>query len=354
MIGINTLTVLYLTGLAALGQALIYFLLLGRSPAHEQRAWLGYQVLMGLGLIGLAAGITGEPLDFYVIAVLLILGGYWARSLALAMVLGAPWTKRAPALGLGVIIFVGILFTWCHSLGAPLGSLETILLLPLGVASGLTAKYVWDQPVAMRSVPMRLMVYILCLECGVYGMLAMGALAGLGQDYVQPQAMIFAWVVLLNFVIQLVMPMLWMIYCALEKQVIFAGLLGGVSRSAPIATKSRVSSKPVSESTVATAITTDVVKPVSRVTASAESHLTAKELEVLRLVVLGQKNKQIAEALQISEASVKVHKSRMTSKLGVKTLPELAAALAHLGEVSSAIPLEAPTLKVESKIGHEE
>ena len=41
----------------------------------------------------------------------------------------------------------------------------------------------------------------------------------------------------------------------------------------------------------------------------------------------GKKNKEIAEILNISEVSVKVHKSRMINKLGVKTLPELTAAL---------------------------
>lgn len=45
--------------------------------------------------------------------------------------------------------------------------------------------------------------------------------------------------------------------------------------------------------------------------------LTARELDVLRLIVLGNSNKEIGEGLHISEATVKTHINNILSKLGV-------------------------------------
>src|SRR5205085_4669975 len=56
--------------------------------------------------------------------------------------------------------------------------------------------------------------------------------------------------------------------------------------------------------------------------------LTARELEVLRLVAEGRSNGQIAEELFISRKTASVHVSNILAKLGVSTRIE-AAALAH-------------------------
>lgn len=50
----------------------------------------------------------------------------------------------------------------------------------------------------------------------------------------------------------------------------------------------------------------------------AEPELTRREEEVLRLLVQGRPNRQIAEALGLDEASIKAHLSRLMRKLGVK------------------------------------
>ena len=47
------------------------------------------------------------------------------------------------------------------------------------------------------------------------------------------------------------------------------------------------------------------------------THLTRRELEVLRLIVEGKQNKQIASALGISEKTVKTHCSRLFQRIGV-------------------------------------
>ena len=51
--------------------------------------------------------------------------------------------------------------------------------------------------------------------------------------------------------------------------------------------------------------------------------LTNRERDVLRQVLTGQLNKQIAATLSISEATVKQHRAQVMEKLGVRSVPEL-------------------------------
>jgi len=51
--------------------------------------------------------------------------------------------------------------------------------------------------------------------------------------------------------------------------------------------------------------------------------LTARETQVMHLVVSGLLNKQIAADLGTVEKTIKVHRGRMMSKLGVRTVADL-------------------------------
>jgi RNA polymerase sigma factor (sigma-70 family) len=51
--------------------------------------------------------------------------------------------------------------------------------------------------------------------------------------------------------------------------------------------------------------------------------LTAREREVLDMVVEGRHNREIAEALAISPRTVEVYRARMMEKLHVRRLPDL-------------------------------
>jgi two-component system response regulator FixJ len=53
------------------------------------------------------------------------------------------------------------------------------------------------------------------------------------------------------------------------------------------------------------------------------STLTAREMEVLQQVVQGKLNKQIAWDLGIHERTVKLHRTAITTKLGVQSTAEL-------------------------------
>jgi len=66
--------------------------------------------------------------------------------------------------------------------------------------------------------------------------------------------------------------------------------------------------------------------------------LTAREREVLLLVVRGKMNKQIAAALGIHERTVKLHRTAITSKLGVHSVAQLAVLTSE-----AKLAIDAPT-----------
>ena len=55
---------------------------------------------------------------------------------------------------------------------------------------------------------------------------------------------------------------------------------------------------------------------------SPAEHLTAREVEVLRLVALGKGNKEVAALLNVSEHTVKFHVSSVLAKLGARSRTE--------------------------------
>ena len=61
------------------------------------------------------------------------------------------------------------------------------------------------------------------------------------------------------------------------------------------------------------------------------SKLTERELEVFKYVVTGMLNKQIAQELNITEHTVKLHRGKITEKLGVKSVAELVLIAEKLG-----------------------
>ncbi|MGL6041042.1 MAG: response regulator transcription factor, partial [Deefgea sp.] len=59
--------------------------------------------------------------------------------------------------------------------------------------------------------------------------------------------------------------------------------------------------------------------------------LTPREREVMKLILTGRLNKQIADDLSISMKTVEVHRARILEKMQVKTAMELAARLRDAG-----------------------
>ena len=59
--------------------------------------------------------------------------------------------------------------------------------------------------------------------------------------------------------------------------------------------------------------------------------LTARERDVMALVVSGWLNKQVARDLGISEITVKAHRGRVMRKMKARSLPDLVRMAARLG-----------------------
>ena len=55
----------------------------------------------------------------------------------------------------------------------------------------------------------------------------------------------------------------------------------------------------------------------------AEDHLTAREIEVLRLIALGHTSAEVATALALSPRTVETHRARIHKKLGLTTRAEI-------------------------------
>lgn len=66
-----------------------------------------------------------------------------------------------------------------------------------------------------------------------------------------------------------------------------------------------------------------------------EARLTAREREVMALVVEGLLNKQIASELGITEITVKIHRGRVMQKMEADSLPELVRMFERLKTVSA-------------------
>jgi len=60
--------------------------------------------------------------------------------------------------------------------------------------------------------------------------------------------------------------------------------------------------------------------------------LSRREREVMRLVITGLMNKQIAAELGISQITVKAHRGRMMRKMKARSLAELVKIASHLGQ----------------------
>jgi FixJ family two-component response regulator len=66
--------------------------------------------------------------------------------------------------------------------------------------------------------------------------------------------------------------------------------------------------------------------------------LTSRESEVLRQVIAGRLNKQIAWSLGAAEKTIKVHRARMMEKMGLRSVAELVRVSQRAGIEPDAVP----------------
>jgi DNA-binding NarL/FixJ family response regulator len=81
-----------------------------------------------------------------------------------------------------------------------------------------------------------------------------------------------------------------------------------------------------------------VARPEQLPAPSGLDELTARELEVLRLVARGDNNREIAQALQLSPLTAKTHVSRILAKLGARDRVQLVVIAYQAGLVETQAP----------------
>ena len=108
-----------------------------------------------------------------------------------------------------------------------------------------------------------------------------------------------------------------------------AGAVGHLLKDArPDVLLASIRSAAVGDMTLAPTVAT---KLVQRVAMPTQHSLTARELEVLELLAEGMANKEIANQLVVSEATVKTHLVHIFTKLGVDTRTAAVAAAVDRG-----------------------
>lgn len=326
MASLQSVTIIYLVGLICLFQAGVHFLALNPNKELSQKAWVTYSALMGISLIWLVGVQTETERYFPIFAFLLVLFAQLARFTALSQSFGRAIQKKPLIMSIAGIFAIVFLYKWSQFLGAPLGSLETIVLLPIAASSCITAWYAGSLSNQKKYFSMTWLSRVLWIEAAIFVCLALGALAGMGQDYVDLNSGVILTLSLAVLFLQLGIYMLWFIHCAEKTSHVFRASEDQLKLFSKKTSAKSTQETPLEGETIKTKAKAKS-KLTNRAEEATESALTTKEMDVLKLVVTGSKNKEIADSLGISEASVKVHKSRMTSKLGVKTIPELKDAL---------------------------
>ena len=80
--------------------------------------------------------------------------------------------------------------------------------------------------------------------------------------------------------------------------------------------------------------------------------LTAREIQVLRLIVMGKSNKEIGSSLDVTEGTIKVHVNHILAKLGVCGRVEAVLVAAQRGFVPLMESLQDPAREIISRDGH--
>jgi DNA-binding NarL/FixJ family response regulator len=80
----------------------------------------------------------------------------------------------------------------------------------------------------------------------------------------------------------------------------------------------------VLDSSVTECVFNNIISPAEK-TSTEETHLSARETYILQMVSLGKSNKEIAEALKISEKTVRNYISNIFKKLNVSNRTEAAS-----------------------------
>lgn len=345
MFNFDNATTLTLTGLICIGYGLIQLVLFSKR-GMPVAVWSASQLLMGVGLIGVLY-LNKLPLsNQWIMAALCILVSALVNLSAISIRAGYPLPKKPTLICLGGVFLVGMLFEFSRGVGAPLGSLEAILLAPLAATYIYTAWFSGSEGKLTGSK----YIYVISGIYWVKGLfvsgLTLGALAAVGEQYIIVTSDIVNVISLVYLLSAILNNMTWSIQISEDlllnqtKPYKSTSIESTVSQSINVDDASSKESKPSKEKKISNRapspdiqfLNVDSLSKTEKL--SLLDKLTDKEKEVCILVAEGKKNQEIAELLNSSESSVKVHKSRLTAKLGVKRPEDLKKLISVDAEVS--------------------
>ena len=338
MLPLDNVTTIHITGLISIAFALMQ-LILFRKKGLSVYLWSAGNLLLGVGYIVTLFNLVGPIAVLLGSLIVLSAFGLWS---------GYALPKKASLICLGGVVVTATLFHFSRIFGAPLGSLETILLAPVSAILIYTG---WFAGVQARKTGSKY-IYFLSIAFWLQGIfmsaLTLGALAAKGDDYVVVTSEVVYWTSLINLVVTLVLNISWSLQIS-EDLIIYSGN-NSFPRSDNKVKDSGISGnkiinetrKPVKEKKVAekselvksNSINPDFLNETEKL--SLLEKLTDKERDVFFLAAEGKKNGEIATILNSSESSVKVHRSRMTGKLGMKKPEDLKKLITKLPETQES------------------
>jgi DNA-binding CsgD family transcriptional regulator len=358
MLPLDNVTTIYLTGFIAIAFAVTQ-LILFRKKGFSAYLWAAGYLLMGLGYIVTLLNISDPLPHTWVAGPIAVLLGSLVTLSSLGIWSGYTLPKKASLICLGGVALTATLFHFSRLFEAPLGSLEAILLAPVSATLIYSGWFAGVQALKTRSKYIYLISGVFWVQGVFMALLTLGALAAKGGDYIVVTSEVVYWTSLINLGATLVANIAWSLQIS-EDLLIKNGLVKpALADKSPAKDKSTEKTtffnkqdKPVKEKSInKKADTTETISVNPDLLTDTEKlglleKLTDKEREVFLLAADGKKNGEIATILNSSEASVKVHRSRMTGKLGMKKPEDLKKLISKTvstqesNEVAQSLPVE--------------
>lgn len=335
MLPLDNATTIILTGFIAIAFSASQ-LILFRKKGLSAHLWAAGSLLLGLGYILTLINIGDTLPSTWVAGPISVLLGSLIILSSLGIWAGYKLPKKATLICLGGVVVTASLFQFSRLFEAPLGSLEAILLAPISATLIYSGWFAGVQANKFKSKYIYLISGVFWTQGIFMALLTLGALAAKGSDYIIVNSEIVYLTSMVNLIATLVANIAWSIQIS-EDLLINGGVVkANFSNKSPaqekLSNKNSIINKenaPAIEKTnnkkvnnnENISVNPDLLTEEEKL--SLLEKLTDKERDVFFLAADGKKNGEIAMILNSSEASVKVHRFRMTGKLGMKKPEDL-------------------------------
>jgi DNA-binding CsgD family transcriptional regulator len=335
MLPLDNATTIILTGFIAIAFSASQ-LILFRKKGLSAHLWAAGSLLLGLGYILTLINIGDTLPSTWVAGPISVLLGSLIILSSLGIWAGYNLPKKATLICLGGVAVTASLFQFSRLFEAPLGSLEAILLAPISATLIYSGWFAGVQANKFKSKYIYLISSVFWIQGVFMALLTLGALAAKGNDYIVVSSEIVYLTSMVNLIATLVANIAWSIQ--ISEDLLINGGAVKVNFSNKLPAQEKLSgknsiinkeNKSVNEKSnnkkdgnnETISVNPDLLTEEEKL--SLLEKLTDKERDVFFLAADGKKNGEIATILNSSEASVKVHRSRMTAKLGMKKPEDL-------------------------------